>query len=36
MSAEEVAEVGRLLRHAPAGVRMLTVSLRPMSEGSWG
>ena len=36
MSAEEVADVVLFAVTRPRGMRMLTVSFRPMSEGSWG
>jgi NADP-dependent 3-hydroxy acid dehydrogenase YdfG len=36
MSAEEVAEVVWFIASRPKGLRMMTVSFRPMSEGSWG
>jgi len=36
MSAEDVAEVVVFCVTRPRGMRMLTASFRPMSEGSWG
>ena len=36
MSAEEVADVVRYAVTRPRGLRMLTVSFRPMDEPSWG
>ena len=36
MSAEEAAEVVVFCVTRPPGVRMLTVSYRPMDEPSWG
>jgi NADP-dependent 3-hydroxy acid dehydrogenase YdfG len=36
MSADEVAEVVLFAVTRPRGVRMLTVSFRPMAEESWG
>jgi NAD(P)-dependent dehydrogenase (short-subunit alcohol dehydrogenase family) len=36
MSAEEVAEVAWFVVSRPKGMRMMTVSFRPMNEGSWG
>jgi 3-oxoacyl-[acyl-carrier protein] reductase len=36
MSAEEVADVVLFAVNQPRGLRMMTVSFRPMSEGSWG
>jgi NAD(P)-dependent dehydrogenase (short-subunit alcohol dehydrogenase family) len=36
MSAEEVADVVLFAVTRPRGMRMMTVSFRPMSEGSWG
>ena len=36
MTADEVAEVVMFAVTRPRGLRMLTVSFRPMSEGSWG
>jgi 3-oxoacyl-[acyl-carrier protein] reductase len=36
MSAEEVAEVVLFAVTRPRGLRMLTVSFRPMGEESWG
>jgi NADP-dependent 3-hydroxy acid dehydrogenase YdfG len=36
MSAEEVAEVVLFAITRPRDMRMMTVSFRPMSEGSWG
>jgi NADP-dependent 3-hydroxy acid dehydrogenase YdfG len=36
MSAEEVADVVLFTVTRPRGMRMLTTSFRPMSEGSWG
>jgi NADP-dependent 3-hydroxy acid dehydrogenase YdfG len=36
MSAEEVAEVVLFAVTRPRGMRILTTSFRPMSEGSWG
>jgi NADP-dependent 3-hydroxy acid dehydrogenase YdfG len=36
MSPEEVAEVVLFAVTRPRGMRILTTSLRPMSEGSWG
>jgi NAD(P)-dependent dehydrogenase (short-subunit alcohol dehydrogenase family) len=36
MSAEEVAEVAWFAVSRPKGLRMMTVSFRPMNEGSWG
>jgi 3-oxoacyl-[acyl-carrier protein] reductase len=36
MSGEDVAEVVVFCVTRPRGVRMLTASFRPMSEGSWG
>ena len=36
MSAEEVAEVAWFVVSRPKGLRMMTVSFRPMNEGSWG
>ena len=36
MSAEEVADVVLFAVTRPRKMRMLTVSFRPMSEGSWG
>jgi NAD(P)-dependent dehydrogenase (short-subunit alcohol dehydrogenase family) len=36
MSAEEVADVVLFAVTRPRGLRLLTVSFRPMSEGSWG
>jgi 3-oxoacyl-[acyl-carrier protein] reductase len=36
MSAEEVADVAWFVVSRPKGLRMMTVSFRPMDEGSWG
>jgi len=36
MSAEEVAEVVHFAVTRPSGMRMMTVSFRPMIEASWG
>src|SRR5207247_8433203 len=36
MGAEDVAEVVVFCVTRPRGVRMMTASFRPMSEGSWG
>jgi NADP-dependent 3-hydroxy acid dehydrogenase YdfG len=36
MSAEDVAEQVVFCVTRPPGVRILTMSSRPMSEGSWG
>jgi NAD(P)-dependent dehydrogenase (short-subunit alcohol dehydrogenase family) len=36
MSAEEVANVVLFTVNQPRNLRMLTVSFRPMNEGSWG
>lgn len=36
MSAEEVADVAWFVVSRPKGLRMMTVSFRPMNEGSWG
>jgi 3-oxoacyl-[acyl-carrier protein] reductase len=36
MSAEEVADVAWFVVTRPKGLRMMTVSFRPMNEGSWG
>ena len=36
MSAEEVADVVLFAVNQPRGLRMLTMSFRPMNEGSWG
>jgi NAD(P)-dependent dehydrogenase (short-subunit alcohol dehydrogenase family) len=36
MSAEEVAEVVLFAVNQPRNLRMMTVSFRPMNEGSWG
>ncbi len=36
MSAEEVAEVAWFVVSRPKSLRMMTVSFRPMNEGSWG
>ena len=36
MSAEEVADVVLFAVNQPRNLRMMTVSFRPMSEGSWG
>ena len=36
MSAEDVAEVVLFAVNQPRNLRMLTVSFRPMNEGSWG
>jgi NADP-dependent 3-hydroxy acid dehydrogenase YdfG len=36
MSAEEVADVVLFTVNQPRNLRMLTVSFRPMNEGSWG
>jgi NAD(P)-dependent dehydrogenase (short-subunit alcohol dehydrogenase family) len=36
MSAEEVADVVLFAVNQPRGLRMMTVSFRPMNEGSWG
>jgi NAD(P)-dependent dehydrogenase (short-subunit alcohol dehydrogenase family) len=36
MSAEEVADVVLFAVNQPRGMRMMTVSFRPMNEGSWG
>jgi 3-oxoacyl-[acyl-carrier protein] reductase len=36
MSAEEVADVVLFALTRPRGVRMLTITFRPMGEGSWG
>jgi NADP-dependent 3-hydroxy acid dehydrogenase YdfG len=36
MSAEEVADVVVFAVTRPRGLRMLTVSFRPMDEESWG
>jgi hypothetical protein len=36
MSADEAAEAVVFCVTRPAGYRMLTVSYRPMNEGSWG
>jgi NAD(P)-dependent dehydrogenase (short-subunit alcohol dehydrogenase family) len=36
MSAEEVADVVVFAVNQPRNLRMLTVSFRPMNEGSWG
>jgi NAD(P)-dependent dehydrogenase (short-subunit alcohol dehydrogenase family) len=36
MSADEVADVAWFVVSRPKGLRMMTVSFRPMNEGSWG
>jgi NAD(P)-dependent dehydrogenase (short-subunit alcohol dehydrogenase family) len=36
MSAEEVADVVLFTVNRPRNLRMMTVSFRPMNEGSWG
>jgi NAD(P)-dependent dehydrogenase (short-subunit alcohol dehydrogenase family) len=36
MSAEEVADVAWFVVSRPKGLRMMTVSFRPMNESSWG
>jgi NAD(P)-dependent dehydrogenase (short-subunit alcohol dehydrogenase family) len=36
MTAEEVADVVLFAVNQPRGLRMMTVSFRPMNEGSWG
>jgi 3-oxoacyl-[acyl-carrier protein] reductase len=36
MSPEEVADVAWFVVSRPKGLRMMTVSFRPMNEGSWG
>ena len=36
MSAEDVADVVLFAVNQPRNLRMLTVSFRPMNEGSWG
>jgi NADP-dependent 3-hydroxy acid dehydrogenase YdfG len=36
MSADEVADVVLFAVNQPRGLRMMTVSFRPMNEGSWG
>jgi 3-oxoacyl-[acyl-carrier protein] reductase len=36
MSAEDVADVVLFTVNRPRNLRMLTVSFRPMNEGSWG
>jgi len=36
MSAEEVADVVLFAVNQPRSLRMMTVSFRPMTEGSWG
>jgi NADP-dependent 3-hydroxy acid dehydrogenase YdfG len=36
MSAEEVADVVLFTVNQPRNLRMMTVSFRPMNEGSWG
>jgi NADP-dependent 3-hydroxy acid dehydrogenase YdfG len=36
MSAEDVAEVVLFTVNQPRNLRMMTVSFRPMNEGSWG
>jgi NADP-dependent 3-hydroxy acid dehydrogenase YdfG len=36
MSAEEVADVVLFTINQPRNLRMMTVSFRPMNEGSWG
>jgi 3-oxoacyl-[acyl-carrier protein] reductase len=36
MSAEEVADVVLFAVSRPRGMRMLTMSFRPMDEASWG
>jgi NAD(P)-dependent dehydrogenase (short-subunit alcohol dehydrogenase family) len=36
MSAEQVADVVLFAVNQPRGLRMLTMSFRPMNEGSWG
>ena len=36
MSSEEVADVVLFAVNQPRNLRMMTVSFRPMSEGSWG
>ena len=36
MSAEEVADVVLFAVTRPRSMRLMTVSFRPMSEGSWG
>jgi NADP-dependent 3-hydroxy acid dehydrogenase YdfG len=36
MSAEEVADVVLFAVNQPRNLRMMTVSFRPMNEGSWG
>jgi NAD(P)-dependent dehydrogenase (short-subunit alcohol dehydrogenase family) len=36
MSAEEVADVVLFVVNQPRNLRMMTVSFRPMNEGSWG
>jgi 3-oxoacyl-[acyl-carrier protein] reductase len=36
MSADDVAEVVLFTVNRPRNLRMMTVSFRPMSEGSWG
>jgi NAD(P)-dependent dehydrogenase (short-subunit alcohol dehydrogenase family) len=36
MSADEVADVVLFAVNQPRGLRLMTVSFRPMNEGSWG
>jgi NADP-dependent 3-hydroxy acid dehydrogenase YdfG len=36
MTAEQVADVVLFAVNQPRGLRMMTVSFRPMNEGSWG
>jgi hypothetical protein len=36
MTAEEVADVAWFVISRPKSLRMMTVSFRPMNEGSWG
>jgi 3-oxoacyl-[acyl-carrier protein] reductase len=36
MTAEQVADVVLYAVNQPRGLRMMTVSFRPMNEGSWG
>ena len=36
MSAEDVADVVLFAVNQPRNLRMMTVSFRPMNEGSWG
>ncbi len=36
MTADEVADVVLFAVNQPRGLRMMTVSFRPMNEGSWG